>query len=60
MIKHVNGREVSREDSVKIRYHPGATADDIIDYVRPTARKKPDMIIRRFSKNQMPSGCHHR
>ena len=25
--------------------HPGATTDDIIDYVRPTARKKPDMII---------------
>ena len=23
----------------------GTTTDDIIDYVRPTARKKPDMII---------------
>ena len=45
MIKHVNGREVSRDDSVKIRCHPGATTDDIIDYVRPAARKKPDMII---------------
>ena len=45
MIKHVNGREVSRDNSVKIRCHPGATADDIIDYVRQTARKKPDMII---------------
>ena len=45
MIKHVNGREVSRDNSVKIRCHPGATTDDIIDYVRPTARKKPDMII---------------
>ena len=45
MIKHVNGREVSRDDSVKIRCHPGATTDDIIDYVRPTARRKSDMII---------------
>ena len=45
MIKHVNGREVSRDNSVKIRCHPGATTDDIIDYVRPTVRKKPDMII---------------
>ena len=45
MIKHVNGCEVSRDNSVKIRCHPGATTDDIIDYVRPTARKKPDMII---------------
>ena len=28
MIKHVN-----RDDSVKIRFHPGATTDDIIDYI---------------------------
>ena len=45
MIKHMNGREVSRDDSVKIRCHPGATTDDIIDYIRPTVRKRPDMII---------------
>ena len=45
MIKHVNGREVSRDDSVKIRWHLGATTDDIVDYVRETARMKPDMII---------------
>ena len=44
-IKHVNGPEVSRDNSVKIRCYLGATIDDIIDYVRPTARKKPDMII---------------
>ena len=30
MIKHVNGREVFRDDSVKIRFHPGATTDDIM------------------------------
>ena len=45
MIKHVNGREVFSDDSVKIRFHPGATTDDIIDYVRPSARKKLDLII---------------
>ena len=45
MIKHVNRREVSRGDSVKIRCHPCATTDYIIDYIRPTSRKKPDMVI---------------
>ena len=45
MIKHVNVREVSRKNSVKIRCHPDATTDDIIDYVRPAARKKPDMFL---------------
>ena len=45
MIKHVNGREVSRDNLVKIRCHPGGTTDDVIDYVRPIAHQKPDMII---------------
>ena len=45
MIKCVNEREVSRNDSVKVRSHPGATTDDFIDYVRPTVRKKPNLII---------------
>ena len=45
MIKHVNGREVSRNNSLKIRCHLGANTDDIIDYLRPTARTKPDTII---------------
>ena len=53
MIKYVNGREVSRDDSVKIRCHPGATANNIIGYVRPTARKKPDMIIIHTSTNDI-------
>ena len=45
MIKFVHGRDVSRNDSVKVRSHPGVTADDLIDYVRPTVRKKPNLII---------------
>ena len=45
MIKYVNGREVSRNNSVKVRSHPGAKADDFIDYVRPTFCKKPNLVI---------------
>ena len=45
MIKYVNGRETSRDDSVKVRSHPAATTDDFIDYVRPTVHKKLNLII---------------
>ena len=45
MIKHVNGREVSKDDSVKITCYAGATIYDIRGYLRPTTRKKPDMIV---------------
>ena len=58
MIKHVNEREVSRDNSVKIRCHPGATTDDIIDYVRPTAHKKPDMIIIHTGTNDIQNNVN--
>ena len=45
MIKYVNGRDVSRNNSVQVRNHPGAKADDFIDYAQPIARKKPNLII---------------
>ena len=34
-------QEISRPSSVKIRSHPGAKTEDLIDYVRPTAQKTP-------------------
>ena len=58
MIKHVNGREVSGDDSVKIRCHSGATTDDTIDYVRPAARKKPDMIFMHTGTNDIPNNVN--
>ena len=58
MIKHVNGCEVFRDNSVKIRCHPGAATDDIIDYVRSTARKKPDMIIIHTSTNDIQNNVN--
>ena len=30
---------------MKVRSHCGATTDDFIDYVRPTVRKKPNLMI---------------
>ena len=41
----MNGRKISRSSSVKIRSHPGATTEDLIDYVKRTARKKTKMMV---------------
>ena len=43
MIKY--GREVSRNNPMKVRSHPGAITDDSIDYVRPSVKKKTDLKI---------------
>ena len=40
MMKDMNGWEMSRSSSVKIRSHSGATTEDLNDYVRPTVQKK--------------------
>ena len=58
MIKYVNGREVPHNDSVKVRSHPGATTDDFIDYVRPTVRKKPNLIIIHSGTNDVQSNVN--
>ena len=58
MIKYVKGQEVSRYDSVKVRSHPGATADDFIDYIRPTVRRKPVLIIIHSGTNNIQSNVN--
>ena len=45
MIEYMNGWGISRSSSVKIRSHPSATTEDIIDYIRPTAQKTPKMMV---------------
>ena len=58
IIKYVNGREVSRNDSVKVRSHPGATTDDFIDYVQPTVRKKLNLIIIHTGTNDIQNNMN--
>ena len=45
MIKHVNSGNVSGYMNLKVKSHPGATTEDLIDYVKPIARKKPKMLV---------------
>ena len=44
MEKHINGPRISKKDQVQVKTHPGATTDDIIDYIKPTIRQKPDIV----------------
>ena len=45
MVKHITGPEISRNDQVQVKTHPGATTDDIVDYIKPTICQKPDNVI---------------
>ena len=36
---------MSRGDSVKIRPHPGASTEDLIDHIKPAICKNPDIVV---------------
>ena len=55
MIKHVNGRNVSDYMNVKVRSHPVATIEHLINYVKPIARKKPKMLVIHSGANDLPN-----
>ena len=45
MVKHIAGPRISKNDQVQVKTHPGATTDDIVDYIKPTIRQKPDVVV---------------
>ena len=44
-VKHMNGPEISKNGQEQVKVHPGATTDDIIDYIKPSIRQKPDILV---------------
>ena len=58
MIKYMNGRDISRSSSVKIRSHPGTTTKDLIDYVRPTARKETERTVIHSGTNDITNNVN--
>ena len=45
MVKLITDPGISKNDRVQVKTHPGATTNDIIDYIKPTICQKPDIVI---------------
>ena len=45
MIKTVNGRDLSRGDSVKLVPHPGASMEDMTDHIKPAICKNTETVV---------------
>ena len=45
MLTNITGSGISRNHTIKIRPHPGATTVDMIDYIKPELRHKADTLI---------------
>ena len=53
MVKHITGPGISKNDQIQVKTHPGATTEDIIDYIKPTIRQKPDIVIIHSGTNDL-------
>ena len=52
-MKHITGPGTSKIDHVRVKAHPGATTDDIIDHIKPTISQKPDIVIIHSGSNDL-------
>ena len=53
MIKNITGTGISKDHTVKIRPHLGATSIDMCDYIKPELRHLPDVIILQCGTNDI-------
>ena len=53
MLKNLTGSGLSKDHTVRIRPHPGATTVDMIDCIKPELRHKPDIVILHCGANDI-------
>ena len=59
MVKYLRGEDLSsKKNIVKIIAHPGSTTDDMLDYIKPVVRKKPDTLIFHTGTNDLTNGVN--
>ena len=55
MINNIQGRGLSKKYNVVVCTNPGATIRDFLDHIKPTLRKKPDVVIVHCGTNDLTS-----
>ena len=59
IVKYLRSDELSSSDkSISIMKHPGCSSEDMVDYVKPVARKKPDTLIIHVGTNDLSKGVN--
>ena len=54
MTKFVRREELSsKQNNVKVLTHPGSTTADMVDYIKPIVRRKPDALVIHTGTNDM-------
>ena len=59
LVKYLRREELSsKNNNVKVITHPGSTTEEMLDYIKPIARRKPDTLIIHTGTNDLTNGVN--
>ena len=59
LVKYLRREELSSiKNNVKVITHPVSTTEDMLDYIKPIARRKPDTLIIHAGTNDLTNGVN--
>ena len=59
MLRYQRPKFLSKNNNfVNVRFHPGTTTEDIVDFIKPVMRKKPDAVITHAGTNYLTNGTN--
>ena len=59
LVKYLRREELtSKKNNVKVITHDGSTTEDMLDYIKPIARRKPDTLIIHTGTNDLTNGVN--
>ena len=59
MVKYLRREELSsKKNNVKVITHLGSSTEDMLDYIKPIACRKPDTLIIHTSTNDLTNGVN--
>ena len=61
LLNNIEGKGLSSKClKANVKNFPGATSEDMIDFVKPLLKKKPKYLMLHIGTNDITSGCHTR
>ena len=59
MLRYQRPKFLSKNNNfVNVKFHPGATTEDIVDFIKPVIRNKPDAVITYARTNDLTNGTN--
>ena len=53
MLNGITEHGLDKRHRIKVKAHPGATLQDILDHIKPTVRRNPDVLIIHAATNDI-------